>query len=231
MNWGTVFTGLGYGVGVVVFLWQVRSFRVPAQQLAVLLAVGFGAGIVGAHLFQVLVQVGPSGLGEPGGRAILPGVIVGWVAVEVAKRAMGIRGSLGGPFALSLAAGEAVGRLGCFFHPCCIGSPSNVPWAVHQVGAHRHPAQLYAAVASTAIFAVLLALQKNLGIDGRRLFALYLGLWGLARLSVEAFRERPTLVLGLSPMQWMALELTVTGLSAFLVLSRRRSVLAGSNTP
>ena len=33
-----------------------------------------------------------------------------------------------------------MGRLGCFFNQCCYGSQCDLPWAIYQHDAWRHPA-------------------------------------------------------------------------------------------
>jgi phosphatidylglycerol:prolipoprotein diacylglycerol transferase len=187
-------------------------------------------GVLGAKVTEWVLAGGAGLAAHPlavldprlGGRALIGGVIVGWGVVEVAKRRLGIRRSTGDLFALALPAGEAVGRVGCFFNGCCYGVPTALPWAVYQHGAWRHPAQLYAAALALTLFAALAAMRDRLPREGD-LFRLYLALFGAGRFVLEFVRERTLSFGGLSLAQWICLELAVAcGLA--LALSRRRAV-------
>src|SRR5438045_6526543 len=131
--------------------------------MAWLAIAGLTGGVIGAKLTELIFEGWPikvafvAGLDpRAGGRALLGGMIFGWISVELAKWRLGIKRSTGDLFALALPAGEAVGRIGCFLNGCCYGKACNVPWAVYQHGAWRHPAQLYASAVATIVFVVLL---------------------------------------------------------------------------
>ncbi len=148
MTLGLAFTALGYLTGALVFFWAAREKGVATDGMGRLAAIGFFGGILGAKLTQLLFEGWPwrvpaATILDPsvGGRALLGGLVVGWLCVEVAKRRMGIQRSTGDLFALALPAGEAVGRIGCYFNGCCYGSECELPWAVWQHDAFRHPAQ------------------------------------------------------------------------------------------
>lgn len=235
MTPGETVTGLSYLVGAGVFLWAARRRRLATEGMGILAGVGFIAGIVGAKLTQTLASGLPlASVGNPGGRALLGGLIFGWAGVEIAKRAMGVRRSTGDIFALALPAGEAVGRVGCFLNGCCYGTPWDGPWAVWQHGATRHPAQLYSAIVAALTFAFLYWVSGSPSSSGssRRggwgerlnlregdLFRLYLLLFGVTRFGLEFVRWRESLVWGLSPMQWFCLDLIVV---ASIALIRRK---------
>ncbi len=244
---GEVVTGLSYLVGAGVFLWAARRRRLATEGMAILAGVGFVAGIVGAKVTQLVASGLPlSAAANPGGRALLGGLLFGWLGVEIAKRGMGIRRSTGDLFALALPAGEAVGRIGCHLNGCCYGTECALPWSIWQHGALRHPAQLYSAATAAAIFVLLLwvsergtvgegvatpAAGSRVGTgasDAYRLpapmregdlFRLYLLLFGVTRFGLEFVRWRESLVMGLSPMQWFCLDLVVV---ASIGLLRRK---------
>jgi phosphatidylglycerol:prolipoprotein diacylglycerol transferase len=159
---------------------------------------------------------------DQGGRTIIAGLVCGWIGVEVAKWRLGIRGSAGDPFALALPAGEAVGRVGCFFNQCCYGAPTALPHcfplAVYQHGAWRLPAQLYASAIALAIFAILFSLRGRMARQGD-LFRLFLVLYGAGRFGLEFARYRDKLYFGLDLAQWVCLELVLAG-TAMLVIPR-----------
>lgn len=233
MTLGETLTGLSYLVGAAVFLWAARRRRLATEGMAILAGVGFVAGILGAKLTQTLASGLPlASVANPGGRALLGGLAFGWLGVVVAKRQMGIKRSTGDLFALALPAGEAVGRLGCFYNGCCYGTPWDGPWSVAQHGALRHPAQLYSALTAAVIFGALLWISVSPASSGSSwregwgerkegdLFRLYLLLFGLTRFALEFVRWRESTVLGLSPMQWFCLDLVV--IASIGLLRRKR---------
>jgi phosphatidylglycerol:prolipoprotein diacylglycerol transferase len=224
---GEAFTALGYGTGILVLALAARQKRLATEGMAILALAGLTGGVMGAKLTELLFQGWPltvsfwAGL-DPrmGGRALLGGLACGWIAVEIAKRRMGIRRSTGDLFALALPAGEAVGRIGCFLNGCCYGTTCDLPWAVEQHGALRHPAQLYSAASAAGIFLGLLLVRGRLTREGD-LFRLYLISFGATRFGLEFVRANSTFWLGLTPMQWFCLELVLYG-SVALALQRRR---------
>lgn len=213
MTAGEAFTGLSYVVGALVFGWAARQRRLATEGISILVGIAIVAGLLGAKITQVVAEGWPVHLStttafDPrnGGRALLGGVICGWVGVEIAKRRMGIRRSTGDLFALALPAGEAVGRIGCYLNGCCYGVESSLPWSVYQHEAWRHPAQLYSAAVAFATFLGLLWLRPRLTREGD-LFRVYLVIFGVTRFGLEFVRWRESLLFGLSPMQWFCLEM------------------------
>jgi len=94
------------------------------------------------------------------------------------------------------ALGYGIGRLGCFLNGCCYGSPTDLPWGVRFLISPQsslltppsHPTQIYSALASWAIFALLLWLRDRLRAPGQLFFA-YLGLYSGARFLIEFLRR------------------------------------------
>ena len=228
MTPGTLLTAAGYVVGLLVFYLAARQRRLATEGMRHVALAGLSGGVLGAKVtewglghWQTLASH-PAAMLDPrlGGRTIIGGVLAGWLAVAIAKWRLGIRRSTGDLFALALPAGEAVGRIGCFFNGCCYGVPSHVAWAVYQHGAWRHPAQLYSALAAAAIFGTLFALRDRMLREGD-LFKLYLVLYGASRFGLEFLRERNLAFGGLSLAQWVCLEMAMVASLALVVSSRR----------
>jgi phosphatidylglycerol:prolipoprotein diacylglycerol transferase len=172
-------------------LWLTRvekvSFPAVTTDLPYLAAILLGAGI-GAYVF------GTANLwlsGVPGlARSIEGAVAGGIVAVELYKRGAGIQARTGGRFALPLAVGVAVGRIGCYLaglDDFTYGTPTTLPWG-HDFGdgVARHPVQLYesAAMAAFAIFYVAaVRLRDPFVIDNG--FYLAVGFYGAQRFLWE----------------------------------------------
>jgi prolipoprotein diacylglyceryltransferase len=143
-----------------------RGLRFPAQsfELPYIAALLFGAGL-GACLFGSLNLwlSGESGVA----RSIEGAIAGGIIAVELYKWSNGISFRTGARFALPLAIGIAVGRLGCYFaglDDFTYGTPTALPWG-HDFGDGilRHPVQLYesAAMAAFAAIYVVAVLKRN----------------------------------------------------------------------
>ncbi|MFN3650872.1 MAG: prolipoprotein diacylglyceryl transferase [Armatimonadota bacterium] len=229
MTPGLLLTTLAYFVGGLVLYLAARQRKLATEGIGWVVLAGLAGGVAGARLTEWVVSQWPTLAAQPlalldprlGGRTLIGGIVVGWVCVEIAKKRLGIRRSTGDLFALALPAGEAVGRLGCFFNGCCYGVASGVPWSVYQHEAWRHPAQLYAAGWAALTLGVLLAVRRRVPREGD-LFRAYLVLFGLGRVGVELFRERTPVLAGLSTAQWICLELALAGAAA-LALSAWRA--------
>jgi len=81
---------------------------------------------------------------------VVGAIVGGTVAVEIVKRRMGITRRTGDLFAVPLAVGIAIGRIGCFLAgplDDTSGIQTSLPWAIDS----RHPVQLYEIVAMTVL--------------------------------------------------------------------------------
>lgn len=148
------------------WLTRLRGGQFPAQslQLPYIAALMFGAG-VGAYLFGTLnlMLSGESGIARSVEGALAGGI----VAIELYKWLNGVSLRTGARFALPLAVGIAIGRIGCYFaglDDFTYGTPTMLPWG-HDFGdgISRHPVQLYesAAMACFAALYIGAALNRN----------------------------------------------------------------------
>jgi phosphatidylglycerol:prolipoprotein diacylglycerol transferase len=125
----------------------------------------------------------------------------------------------------AVAAGHAIGRLGCFAAGCCWGARCERPWAVTftnpaarelvgvPLNVPLHPTQLYEAGATALVAALLWRLSLRPQPKGR-ILGLYLLLYSGARLGVEFFREHQQdypFAVPLTWTQWIAAALMVAG--------------------
>jgi phosphatidylglycerol---prolipoprotein diacylglyceryl transferase len=102
-------------------------------------------------------------LGNPaylvGGKTIVGALIFGLIAVELMKRCIGLRQSTGDLYAIPLALGIAIGRIGCFLTGLAdntYGTPTTLPWAIDfGDGIPRHPTQLYEIAFLVALIPIL----------------------------------------------------------------------------
>jgi phosphatidylglycerol---prolipoprotein diacylglyceryl transferase len=132
------------------------------------------------------------------GRTITYGLVGGYLGVEAAKWAAGIKVKTGDSLVVPLAASVAVGRLGCFVGGCCYGAATSVPWSVDfGDGVARHPTQLYEFVFHASA-AVLLWQAGLRGLFERQRVKLYIAAYLVYRFLTEWIRPEPRMALGLT---------------------------------
>jgi prolipoprotein diacylglyceryltransferase len=139
-----------------------------------------------------------------GGKTIVGALIGGLTAVELEKRWSGITRRTGDLFAMPLAAGIAVGRVGCFLSGLADrthGTPSHLPWSVDfGDGIPRHPTQLYEAAVMAVAAVVLGRLTRRPHREGD-VFKLFMTMYFGLRLAVDFIKPDPAILLGLSSLQ------------------------------
>jgi phosphatidylglycerol:prolipoprotein diacylglycerol transferase len=122
----------------------------------------------------------------------------------------------------SVALGQGIGRIGCFFSGCCYGIVTSGTWgfATRYAPGLRHPYQLYESALDLALFVGLLYLSSRISVPGG-LFTVYAGGYSLIRFFLEFFRENDDYFLGLSFGQWFSLLAFLVATATFIGLQRR----------
>ena len=129
-----------------------------------------------------------------------------------------------------IALGYGIARFGCLLNGCCYGVPTKLPWGMEFprfpdsliTTGPSHPTQIYAALGSFAILAVLLWARRRLAVPGQ-LFLLYLMLYSVLRSGIEVLRKGATAqqaIDGLTQAQVASAVIFVAGLLAFIWLGR-----------
>jgi prolipoprotein diacylglyceryltransferase len=107
-----------------------------------------------------------------GGKTIVGALAFGLVSVELMKRYIGLRQSTGDLYAIPLALGIAIGRIGCFLTGLAdntYGTPTALPWAINfGDGIPRHPTQLYEIIFLLALIPLLYKLVILSGAEVSR---------------------------------------------------------------
>ena len=207
-----LFETLAYVLGYQLYRRLRRSFGDPLSQdhrwwIIATAAVG---AVLGSKILGCMEQApeivhqwrNPAYLVS--GKSIVGGLVGGWMAVEWIKHRLGITVSTGDLFAVPLAFGIAIGRVGCFLAGLSdqtYGIATTLPWGVDfGDGVLRHPTQLYE-MAFLMVFTLALWMflrQPHRNGDVFKLFiAGYMG-W---RLLVD-FLKPEFRVLDLSIIQW-----------------------------
>lgn len=209
----TVFDVLAYSIGFRVFLWQRRRLgdTIDARARWTVVAAAILGAAIGSKVLFWLEDPAETlaHLSDPvfllGGKTIVGGLIGGLVGVELEKRWAGITRRTGDLFGMPLAAGIAIGRIGCFLSGLpdrTFGVPSSLPWAVDfGDGIPRHPTQLYESAAMVIAAVVLGRLTPRPHREGD-VFKLFMVLYFALRLVLDALKPEVRILLGLSTLQW-----------------------------
>jgi phosphatidylglycerol:prolipoprotein diacylglycerol transferase len=127
--------------------------------------------------------------------------------------------------AISLAVGQAIGRIGCLLVGDDYGRATDLPWGIAfprglpPVHYPVHPTQIYE---SAWLFLVALYLWRRRK-KSPSLMGEYLILNGVGRTVVEHWRLNPRVALDMSEAQWIGIGLIVFG-SLLLVFARSAAV-------
>jgi len=188
---------LAYITGLAIFTAAARRRGLATDGVRLLMFAGIVGGLFGANVAQLLATDAP-------GKAILGGIAGGYLAVIAAKRYLGIVRPTGDMFALALAAGEAIGRWGCFLAGCCYGKPTDTSWGVWQHDAWRYPTQVYLSLCAAATYYILVRFERTKPPENA-LFFLQGSLMCAYRFAVEFWREGTAPLAGIDLAQWAAL--------------------------
>jgi phosphatidylglycerol---prolipoprotein diacylglyceryl transferase len=208
---------LGIAVAALVFRYEARRRRVHDDRLWYVVA---GALVGGALLgrlgtwAQHLDLRTNATLAEQwlyGNRSILSGLVGAYLGAHVAKRLCGYTERTGDLVAPAVAAGMAVGRVGCLLAELP-GTPTNLPWGItltpaqaatipHAVaGVPLHPSFAYEIAFHLLALAALWSLRGRIHEPGE-LFKLYLAAYAVFRFAVEFVRGNDVVVAGLTRPQ------------------------------
>jgi phosphatidylglycerol:prolipoprotein diacylglycerol transferase len=146
-----------------------------------------------------------------GGKTIVGALIGGLVAVEWTKRRLGIAPRTGDLFALPIAIGVAIGRIGCFLtglEDHTVGVRTSLPWGVDFGDGPRHPTQLY-----ELLFLIILAFAiETVARKPHRegdLFRLFMTSYFAFRLAVDFLKPEVRVFAGLSSIQWACVAMLI----------------------
>jgi phosphatidylglycerol:prolipoprotein diacylglycerol transferase len=244
VTWHALFGSLGIVSGAVVGIALVRP-RVSFSAAYALALGGVLGGLVGSRVFSVADAWGSIYSHDPlaalqvwnGGASIIGGIVGGLTAGAVVMRMR--RLPAGWTFdraVIALPVGMAVGRIGDIINgehwaTACSG----VAWCVRYTAPNSpgqrdsvHPAVAYELLCDLAIVAVLLALLPWSDRQRRhpQLPFVFLGLYGIARLALSAYRLDPTFAFGLSQAQLFSILFIVVAVAALAWLRRRDPITA-----
>jgi len=211
-----LFESLGYFAGFRLYLWQRRrrgDVIGTHDRWSVVAGAILGAAL-GAKLLYLLENPAETVARWRdvsyllSGKSLVGGLLGGLIGVEVTKRFAGIAPATGDLFAIPLAVGVAIGRVGCFLTGLADrthGVGTTLPWGVDfGDGVPRHPTQLYELAFLAALVVALARLAARTPVQGD-LFKAFMVSYLAFRLLVDAIKPDVALALGLSSIQWACL--------------------------
>jgi phosphatidylglycerol:prolipoprotein diacylglycerol transferase len=226
-----VLSALGILLATILTSRAARELGKDPQVPVDFAVVGVLAGVVGGHLVHLLAYH-PEELREPWrvlmlweGLSSMGGLLGGVIAAVVWFRVKRIRfADYADAFALGVAPGWGVARIGCFTvhdHP---GVLTSFPLAVRFPDGPRHDLGLYEAIVLLSLGAVLWTLHRRDRLRGG-LLPLLAVVYGVARFLLDFLRARDVAYadarhLGLTFAQYTAVALVAWG-AAGLVRVRR----------
>ncbi len=188
-----------------------------------LAAVLFGAGL-GAWAFGTLNGWAS---GHPGLARSVEGALAGAIiAIEFYKKANGITARTGAVYALPLALGIAIGRIGCFLsglEDFTYGVPTGSAWGWDFGDTiPRHPVQLYESLMMTTFALVYVAMVRRGDAYWKANgFYLAVGFYGAQRFVLEFFKPYAAVAGPLTVFQ--LLSLTLIGYALVMLASGRKA--------
>lgn len=238
------FVALGVAIAGLIFAIEARRRgRTDDKVIAIVTGALIGGGLfmrLGTWLQHVDLRRNAT-LAEQwiyGNKSILGGLFGAWLGVHVAKRIVGYRARTGDLFAPAVAAGMAVGRVGCLLTEPP-GTPTHTAYGIvldpataarlHvPAGVALHPSFVYEILFHVLAFAVLWAWLRHDRLPAGETLTVYIGTYAVFRLLVEFVRGNEVVWHGLTRPQLVLLAtLPVFGIRLSAVLRRR----AGTASP
>lgn len=215
-----VLVAVGALVGVWLFRRELHRAGVPESAADAGLAGVFG-GLLGAKLLWVFEHAGEAPVMDlllsRGGMSWFGGFAGGLLAgIWIIRRRRLALAAMLAAATPGLAAGHAIGRIGCFLVGDDYGSPSDLPWAVAfpeglpPTTVPVHPTQIYEAVLLMPILWLLLRWRQN-GQADRKVLGIYLLLTGSLRFAIEFVRINDRVVGPLTVAHLASLAVAAAG--------------------
>ncbi|MBW2569774.1 MAG: prolipoprotein diacylglyceryl transferase [Deltaproteobacteria bacterium] len=233
------FVAMGFLAGILIAQREAKRVGEDPDKIMDLSFYAMVSAILGSRLFYIITnpeiylsdpleifKLWNGGLVFYGG--FIAALIVGIIYLKIKKMPLWKTTDIA---ALSLAAGQFLGRLGCFSAGCCYGKACNLPWAVTftnpdtlaPIGIPLHPTQLYHAISNLSIFVFLWFFRTRKKFSGQ-IFCMYILLYSVTRSFIEIFRGdfRGELVFGvLSVAQITGLTIAPVAIILMIILKKQ----------
>jgi phosphatidylglycerol:prolipoprotein diacylglycerol transferase len=217
--WHFIFESLAYAVAFRLYLLERRKagdFLDPSTRWTIVVAAIAGAAIGSKLLFWLEDPARTLAHGNSleylmGGKTIVGAILGGTIAVEWVKSHTGVTRRTGDLFAVPMAVGIAIGRIGCFLagiQDDTYGIATTLPWGIDLGdGIRRHPVQLYESAAMILAAFMLVRIGPPRFAEGDRYRVLLLAYFGW-RVCVD-FLKPGIRFGGITTLQWCSIAALV----------------------
>ena len=212
-----IFELLAYTIGFRYFIYLRRknSDTISDDNRTVLLI----AAAIGATLFSRIIGALDEGIAFElsinslvqiyQSKTILGGLLGGMLSVEITKKIIGIQQSSGDLMTYPILLSMMIGRLGCFLSGLNDGTEgvaTSLPWGIDFGDkVQRHPTNLYEILFLVILWVIIPSLEKKYMLKDGAKFKLFLSSYCLFRLMIEFIKPTPTLLIGLTAIQWTSI--------------------------
>jgi prolipoprotein diacylglyceryltransferase len=240
-----VFTVLALLVGFTLYYRDLKHRQLLEPRIILISLAALVGGAIGArlllaweHLDYYREYLGTQPLTwvvENSGKSIIGAVVGAWIAIKIAKHALGYRRSTGDSYAFALPLGMAIGRIGCYLSELPLGKPTSLPWGVsvdpsaaaafpYCPGCElpMHPTMLYEIAFNLVAVVLLWRFRHRVVVQGD-LIRSYLLAAAIFRFLVEFIRTSPPQVFGLTAPQLILIPV-IAYLTLHFVTEYRRGV-------
>ncbi|HZT05581.1 MAG TPA: prolipoprotein diacylglyceryl transferase [Chloroflexota bacterium] len=237
LRWYGLMIGLGIVAGCYVGAKEAARRGVPMDDAVNMATWAVPVAFVFARLFHVvdmlpyyvanptkIIAINEGGMAIYGG--LLGGIVAGLVYAKVHRLPIGKLADASAP---GMIAGQAIGRIGCFFNGDHQGVPTSLPWGtqytnsntvVPDFGVPRHPTQIYEMLYDFAVFGLIWWLRRRVSTDGV-LFWTYASLYSFGRFWISFLRLDANFLFGLKEAQVVSLITFMVGVPVIFFLLGR----------
>jgi phosphatidylglycerol---prolipoprotein diacylglyceryl transferase len=222
-----LFTLLGLAAGVALYYRALRRDGILDSRIVVISVAALAGGAIGARLltsWEIVDEVQAANLPityvvTHGPRSIIGGLVGGYIAIVLSKRALGYTLSTGDCYAAAIPLSLVIGRMGCFLSELPLGTPTDLPWGMTVspeaaaafprcpgCDGPMHPSMLYEIGFQALAFTIIFTRGPLLPIRGDTLKA-YLLAYGVFRFGVEFVRGNEVQAWGLTGPQIVLIPL------------------------
>lgn len=224
--WYTLTAATGICLSLAAWVFMIRR-GVGGHRTDPRLPLIYGCALLGAIIGAKLSFLLAEAWNQPfsfemllSGKSITGALLVGYIAVEWAKRYLEYQSTTGDLFAWAVPIGVGVGRVGCILQGCCQGVICDAAvWTVSTTDTHGHTLHRWPAaqmeLAFQCLFLIWGALATRCGWCQTNRFHVYLMAYGLFRFAHEWARDDARLVGPVSGYHLFAAALFLVGLIRF----------------
>jgi phosphatidylglycerol---prolipoprotein diacylglyceryl transferase len=226
-NTHDLFTLLGLAAGIALYYRALRRDGILDARIVLISLAALAGGVIGARLltsWEVIDEVQAANLPityvvTHGPRSIIGGLVGGYVAIVLTKRALGYTLSTGDYYAAAIPLALLIGRIGCFLSELPLGTPTDLPWGMTVspeaaaafprcpgCDGPMHPSMLYEIGFLALAFGIIASRGPMLPVRGDTLKAFLLA-YGLFRFGVEYVRGNEVQAWGLTGPQIVLIPL------------------------